>query len=135
MTQMPDSAAWARLGEHLQRRRLELDQRYANFTLFTDERGINYRVAWDAEHGARTNYRRQTLRQIETAYQLDLGWIGRFLDGNETPPAPLTVLRPPDALDDMQPAATPAEREEAARYIATLREAMARIREAERRGA
>src|SRR5207253_3737222 len=76
---MTAQGSWKRLGEMLERRRVELDTRYRNLTLFAAERGIDYRLAWDAEHGARSNYRRPTLRAIEVAYGLPPGAIDDFL--------------------------------------------------------
>ena len=63
---MPESGeAWQRLGEMLEGRRVALDPKYRNLVRFTAERGIDYRLAWDVEHAARTNYRRPTLTAIE----------------------------------------------------------------------
>ena len=75
--------AWQRLGEMLERRRVELDTRYANLRLFSGERGIDYRLAWDVEHAARTNYRRPTLTSIEVAYALRPGSIRLVLSGGD----------------------------------------------------
>jgi hypothetical protein len=81
---MPGEAqklTWKELGASLERRRVELDTRYANLTLFSRERGIDYRICWDIEHGARTNYRRPTRTAIEVAYGLEPGWIAGHLAG------------------------------------------------------
>ena len=85
MCSQPTQAAWKRIGEALKRARIELSPRYRNLTLFADERGIDYRVAWDAEHGARDNYRLMTRRAIEAAYEQPHGWIDEMLatDGME----------------------------------------------------
>ena len=47
-----DKAARKRLGRLLTQARVELDPRYRNRALFARERGINYRVAQDAENAA-----------------------------------------------------------------------------------
>jgi hypothetical protein len=93
-------AGWAKAGEMLQDRRVELDMRYSNLRLFTDEQGINYRLAWDAEHGARTNYRRPALTSIEVAYGLKRGSFLAAVNGGEIEPAPGTpgAGPPPDPV-------------------------------------
>ena len=84
---MPESqAAWQRLGEMLERRRVELDTRYANLTRFSEERGIDYRLAWDIEHAARINYRRPTLTALEVAYGWRPGSIRLALAGRQPVP-------------------------------------------------
>jgi hypothetical protein len=70
---------WEQLGVDLESARVELDPRYANLSLFAEERGIDYRLAWDIEHGRRTNYRRPTLRAIEVAYGLETAAIDTYL--------------------------------------------------------
>lgn len=47
-----DKAARKRLGRMLTQARVELDPRYKNRALFARERGINYRLAQDAENAA-----------------------------------------------------------------------------------
>jgi hypothetical protein len=49
---MRDKAARQRLGRLLTQARVELDPRYRNRALFARERGINYRLAQDAENAA-----------------------------------------------------------------------------------
>ncbi len=75
-----DKTAWIQLGQMLELRRVRLERRYANLTLFTQERGLDYRVAWDVEHAARTNYRRATLSAIEVAYGLEPRSIEAFVN-------------------------------------------------------
>jgi hypothetical protein len=75
--------AWERLGALLERRRVEMDTRYRNLTLFCEERDIDYRLAWDIEHAARDNYRRPTITAIEIAYAWVPGSIRRVLAGGE----------------------------------------------------
>ena len=79
MCAQPTKAAWVRLGEALERARVELDTRYRNRTLFAQERGIDYRLAYDVEMGARDNYRRPTRRAIEVAYGRPPNWIDERL--------------------------------------------------------
>lgn len=100
MTGEADSAMWKMLGELLERRRVEIDTRYSNLTLFTTERGLDYRLAWDLEHGARSNYRRPTLTAIEVGYGLVPGSIARFLSG-EVSGLARAATRPDD--DDGRP--------------------------------
>jgi hypothetical protein len=47
-----DKSARKRLGRLLTQARVELDPRYRNRALFSRERGINYRLAQDAENAA-----------------------------------------------------------------------------------
>jgi hypothetical protein len=76
----PTKAAWKKIGEALEQARVELSPRYRNRTLFAQERGIDYRLAYDVEMGARDNYRRPTLRAVEAAYGRPYGWIDAMLD-------------------------------------------------------
>ena len=73
------TADWKRLGAQLTQRRVELDPRYMNRSLFCAERGLNYRLTYDIESGARTNYGTITLRAIEVAYGLAMGAIDTVL--------------------------------------------------------
>lgn len=68
MSPSPSTADWARLGELLTRRRVELDPRYQNRTVFSAERGIDYRLAYDIEECRRTNFRTTTLAAVAAAY-------------------------------------------------------------------
>lgn len=77
----------------LEARRAELDPAFRNLTLFARERGIDYRLAWDIEHGRRANYRRVTLTAIEIAYGWQPGSIRRVLDGRE--PVPVAGIPAP----------------------------------------
>jgi hypothetical protein len=78
-----DGAGWVRVGELLQVRRVELAPRYKNLALFCRERDIDYRLAWDIENHARTNFRRGTRTSIEVAYGWEPGSIERVLAGAE----------------------------------------------------
>jgi len=82
-------SAWGRLGELLVRRRIELDPRYSNRRIFTDERiPGRYRIVNALERGQRDNYEAGTLAAIESAYHLDPGAIARFLAGGELESGP-----------------------------------------------
>lgn len=77
---------WVRIGEYLQDRRVQIDTRYANLRLFADERGINYRLAWDVEHARRNNYARATLTSLDVAYRLQPGSVRNMVAGGEPVP-------------------------------------------------
>jgi hypothetical protein len=94
----PSRDEWQRLGEMLEGRRVDLDLRYRNLSLFAQERGIDYRLAWDIEHARRTNYRRPTLRAIEAAYALVSGAIDSALDGGTLPVLPADTAEDPGAV-------------------------------------
>jgi hypothetical protein len=100
---MPDRADWERVGEMLQRQRVQLDPRYRNRALFSTERRINYRLCLDIETGARENYGIATLAHIELAYGWRPGSIAAALLGGR--PAP-------DGNPDGQPQIVPACRYE-----------------------
>ena len=76
---MPDHSDWERVGERLQQQRVTLDRRYRNRSLFSRERGINYRLSQDIETAARDNYELSTLTHIELAYGLRPGSIRSML--------------------------------------------------------
>jgi transcriptional regulator with XRE-family HTH domain len=82
---MPPHAAgpWVRLGELLAQRRVEIDPRYKNRSLFADERGLNWRLLHDVERAKRANYAPDTVAALEVAYGLAPGAVGRALDGGE----------------------------------------------------
>ena len=82
-----DDGAWKRLGEMLEARRVQLDPRYKTLKTFAEEREIDYRLAWDIEHAARTNYRRPTLIGIDAAYGWEAGSIQKVLEGGRPVPA------------------------------------------------
>lgn len=89
MPAVGDMHAWIRLGRLLEQRRVMMDSRYSNLALFAEERGINYRMAWDIEQGRRTNYRRATRLAIDVAYGWRPGSVDAVLEG-----------RNPDPLDE-----------------------------------
>ncbi len=91
----PSREAWARLGKLLEARRVELSSQYRNRTLFCQERDIDYRLCYDLETGARSNYRRPTLRAVESAYVLVPGSLDDTLAGGPLVPAqgPLPQIR------------------------------------------
>ena len=74
---------WDRLGKLLEQRRVEMNPRYRDLTLFAQERGLNWRLAWDIEKNRRTSYRDLTLSAIEVGYGWAAGSIRRVLDGGE----------------------------------------------------
>jgi hypothetical protein len=74
---------WARLGELLRQRRVEMDPRWRDLTLFAGERGLNWRLAWDIEENRRTSYRPITLSAIEVAYGWQPGSIRAVLAGGD----------------------------------------------------
>jgi hypothetical protein len=88
MPESDDMETWRRLGRMLELRRVELATRYSNLSLFTAERGLDYRLAWDIEHAKRTNYRRPTLTAVEIAYGWRPGSIAGVLAGGRPAPAP-----------------------------------------------
>jgi len=82
------SEAWQRLGAMLIRRRIELDPRYHNRTLFAVERGVDARVVFDIEKHRRGNFELKTIMGLERAYGLRPGSVGTALAGGELTAAP-----------------------------------------------
>jgi hypothetical protein len=74
---------WDRLGKLLTERRKEMDPRWDDLTLFTRERGLDWRMAWDLENNRRVNYRPLTLAGVEVAYGWEKGSISRVLAGGD----------------------------------------------------
>jgi hypothetical protein len=92
---------WDRLARTLEARRGAMG--YATFQAFINDRGINYRTAWDAEHAVardpakdRTNMRPATLDAIvDPAYgYVKGGGCRNILDGKEPELAPGTPGAP-----------------------------------------
>jgi hypothetical protein len=81
------SEAWARLGGLLEQRRVQMRPAWKNLALFTRERDIDWRLAWDLENARRTNYRRPTLRAAEVAYGWAPGSIDAVLRGQDPVPS------------------------------------------------
>lgn len=100
MADQADAGAWKRLGDLLEQRRVGLDSRYKNLTLFSAEREVDYRLAWDIEHGARTNFRRPTLTSIEAAYGWEHGSIRSVLAGGDPQPVAVPAEERPDVVRD-----------------------------------
>lgn len=97
-----DMSRWQQLGKLLEQRRGEIDPRYANLTAFTEERGLDYRLCWDLEHGRRDNYRRLTLSAVEVGYMLEPGVIAAFVAGvSETLAAATNPYADDPALADV----------------------------------
>ena len=93
----PDASltGWKRLGELLTLRRVELDLRYQNRTIFSTERGLDYRLVYDIEEHRRPNFRTTTLAGIAAAYAVTFDSL-------------LAVLRDPGAnLEPLPPAGAP----------------------------
>ena len=74
---------WDRLGKLLEQSRVEMDPRWRDLTLFARERGLNWRLAWDAENNRRTTYRSVTRTAIEVAYGWQPGSIDAVLAGGQ----------------------------------------------------
>ena len=130
-TPMPPypAASWTRLGELLVQRRIEIDPRYRNRTVFADERGLHWRLLYDLERARRVTFGPETLAAVEVAYELAPGSIGRTLAGgpletgrgNGHPaPAPKDSFA---ALEEIHPADRPAVRERLAEVRAMIRTA------------
>lgn len=96
------SAAWERAGKYLKQRRVELDPRYRSRALFARERSIDYRLSYDIETAARTNYRDATLTAIDLAYGLEPGFIQRLVNGDDPrrPPVESSNGHKPGARGD-----------------------------------
>jgi len=89
-----DIKAWERVGAMLAIQRQVLDDRYSNLTLFADERGVNYRLAWDIENprqrarrSGRVSFTLEKIRQLADAYGVSAASIGTALDGGALTPA------------------------------------------------
>jgi hypothetical protein len=86
---MPETADWERLGRRLQVQRVMLNPRYKNRSLFSRERGINYRLAQDIETAARENYDFSTRISVDIAYGWRPGSVDSVLAGREPAIAPV----------------------------------------------
>ncbi|MFF4989669.1 hypothetical protein ACFY19_20920 [Streptosporangium saharense] len=84
--------AWAQLGALLKARRVEIDTRYRNRSLFCRERQLHYRVVGDLEGARRTNFTADLLRAAEVAYGLARGAITTAL--SEAPVESLQLETP-----------------------------------------
>lgn len=92
---------WTRLGALLVRRRVELDRRFRNRSVFSRERDIEYHIVSDIERARRTNFEPQTIALLEHAYKLPMGAIDRVLAGGELEPAEPLIPEPgPDEDPD-----------------------------------
>ena len=108
-------------------RRLELDPRYRNRQTFARERGPRlYRVFSDVELGKRSSYKPAALAEIEAAYQLEPGSIGRFLGGGDLDPPqsggsePAAASSEPAAASSEPAAASSAEAPQIICVLATI---------------
>ena len=114
-------AAWRRLGQLLEQRRVELDTRYQNRAAFASERGIDYRLSYDIESGARSNYRRPTLAAVEVSYAWAPGSIQGVLNGADPVPLPVPGR---DGAEEWS-ALTAEERQIVRDFIETMRRSRA----------
>lgn len=80
----PRDQAWKDLGDLLMRRRIEIDPRYSNRSLFARENGAQLRILSAVELGERDTYEAGTISAIEVIYRLRPGAIRRFLAGEAT---------------------------------------------------
>jgi hypothetical protein len=90
----------------LQVQRVMLNCRYKNRSLFSRERGINYRLALDVETSARQNYDYSTRISIDLAYGWQPGSVDLVLAGGEpvvTPavPGPIFTASEQATLDSI----------------------------------
>jgi hypothetical protein len=126
-------ADWARLGQFLRERRAALDERYAlNHQLFARERGINWRLSWDAENAVgagRMNISAETLRyKVDRAYGVPPGTSESVLAGPQSAercrPAPVTPARLDPVLADLVARhwGSPEQAPESVRSVLRLRE-------------
>lgn len=90
-----DQEAWKRLGRLLADRRIQVGARYRNKNLFAEERQINRRMLWQVESGERDTYRPDTIRAIESAYELVPGSLARTLAGGALEPSGEARSGPP----------------------------------------
>lgn len=110
MSPSPSSADWGRLGELLTRRRVELDPRYQNRTLFCEERDVDYRLAYDIEEARRSNFRPATLLAVAAAYAVTPESVTAALQGGSLEPLPDRDrrLRPVTPAPSRSPSPVPA---------------------------
>lgn len=105
-----NEALWRALGDLLVARRVEIDPRWRNRRLFSEEtRGETsfaswYRLIGAVEGGERDNYSRETLVLFEGAYRLRPGAIRRFIAGGPLEVAAASEAeKPPTVIDIMEP--------------------------------
>lgn len=118
MSPSPSASGWKRLGEQLIRRRVELDPRYSNRTLFCAERALDYRLVYDIEVARRRNFRKTTLGAIAAAYAVTLDSLNGVVraDAEYLEPVPHPPSRPDMSRSGPGAGGTPEE--EALRAIA-----------------
>lgn len=120
MNQTPSAADWERLGELLTRRRVDLDPRFQNRTVFAEERGLNYRLAYDIEEAKRSNFRPATLAAIASAYAVTAESVSAVLRGDgELEPLPADAPRITAVPAPVPPGATLSAIDRIAALIAT----------------
>lgn len=119
MSPAAEPAALKRLGELLTRRRVELDSRYQNRTVFAAERGIDYRLAYDIEEARRGNFRTTTLTAIANAYAVTAESLFAVLRGA----AALEPVPGPARSDAVRKLSPPADEDPTERLIRRILEA------------
>ena len=94
---MPSADAWARLGELLVQRRIEIAPRYRERTVFAEDVGIHWRMLHDIERAKRKSFTPETLAAIEVAYRWRPGSVARVLAGGD--PLPIAGAPPAAPVD------------------------------------
>src|SRR6185437_16171420 len=107
----PSTGHWSKLGELLTLRRVELDPRYQNRTVFCEERGLDYRLAYDIEEARRVNFRKTTLAGVAAAYAVTLDSLLAVLEGKAAglEPAPGRPREAAAPRPDIMHASSPEE--------------------------
>lgn len=93
-----ETQPWKRLGALLIQRRVELDPRFRNRQVFSEETHLDYRLIYDAEQAKRTNFGQSTLAALEQGYRLAPGAIREALAGGDLTPAAAPELHRVDPL-------------------------------------
>ena len=100
MARIGDARARKRLGELLTLRRVELDPRYRNRSLFAKEREINLRLAQDIENAARDNFDAPTRAFIALKYGWTADSVDRVLAGGDPVPVERASSRGTDTAQE-----------------------------------
>jgi len=85
--EVPDAAAWERLGELLVQRRAQISPLYGRRTRFAEDRHLGQRVVYEIEKARRQNFGDGTIAALEAAYELVPGSLRRTLAGGPLEPA------------------------------------------------
>jgi hypothetical protein len=89
-----DRKSWERLGRLLIDRRIQLSTRYRTRSTFAEEKSMNWRLLHDVELAKRSTFKPETLRAVESAYELAPGSVGRTLAGGPLEYARVPQLAP-----------------------------------------